>query len=61
MKTLERGRRCAHRAEPTIEPSSAPEALRGWAPTTPPVELSNSETYCNYFNQEGAVPWQPST
>nr|XP_055053261.1 uncharacterized protein LOC129438525 [Misgurnus anguillicaudatus] len=64
MKTLEGGR-CAHRAELTIDPSSASDALRD----APRMGSNNAtrraiefrETYCAYFNQEGAVPWQPST
>lgn len=60
-KKMQRWRR--RRVEPDIEPSTAPEALRD----APRMGSNNAnrqaiqlrETYCAYFNEEGAVPWQP--
>ena len=55
------GRR--HRVEPNIEPSTDPEALRD-APrmgsnNATSLTIQMREAYCAFFNEEGAVPWQP--
>ncbi|CAL8378878.1 unnamed protein product [Arctogadus glacialis] len=48
--------------EPNIEPSTDPEALRD-APrmgsNATRLTIQMQEAYCAFFNEEGAVPWQP--
>ncbi|KAK0133604.1 Protein ALP1-like [Merluccius polli] len=60
-KKLQRWRR--RRVEPDIEPSTAPEALwhapRMGANNANRATIQMREAYCAYFNEEGAVAWQP--
>ncbi|KAK0139803.1 Protein ALP1-like [Merluccius polli] len=55
--------RCRRRVEPDIEPSTAPEALRHasrmGANNANRATIQMREAYCAYFNEEGAVAWQP--
>ncbi|CAL8249929.1 unnamed protein product [Arctogadus glacialis] len=49
--------------EPNIEPSTDPEDLRD-APrmgsnNATRLTIQMREAYCAFFNEEGAVPWQP--
>ncbi|KAL0152824.1 hypothetical protein M9458_051864 [Cirrhinus mrigala] len=63
-KKMLEGRRCTPTAAPANEAPSAPEGLRD-APRMGSNNASRRaiqlrDTYCTYFSQEGAVPWQPS-
>ncbi|RXN13484.1 nuclease HARBI1 [Labeo rohita] len=63
-KKMLEGRRCTPTAAPANEAPSAPEGLRD-APRMGSNNASRRaiqlrDTYCAYFSQEGAVPWQPS-
>ncbi|KAL1276371.1 hypothetical protein QQF64_035994 [Cirrhinus molitorella] len=64
LRVIATSRRCTPTAEPASEAPSAPEGLRD-APRMGSNNASRRaiqlrDTYCAYFNQEGAVPWQPS-